>query len=135
MLFGGVDGTEAPERFFDFSKFPTLQEVILEVGWVRGGLLWIPAALSTLRPATSPRLSTIRLTLVSHSASSRSTKALLKDAGNDLRWVADEFARIEREFYGAVNLNVFWGPGFKAVFDTLNVRLRSCGVNDTQRTR
>ena len=96
-----------------------------------GGLLWIPAALSTLRPATSPRLSAIRLRLVSRSTLDRAAEALLRDAGGDLRWFAEELARIEREFEGAVNLTLFWGPGFKAVFDALNVRPRSCEVNDT----
>ena len=55
MLSPDVDRVEAPERSFDFSEFPNVQHVAFGVNWVGGGLFWIHAALSTLRPATSPR--------------------------------------------------------------------------------
>ena len=109
MLSADVDGVEASDRSFDFSKFPNFQEVRFEVGWERGGLRWVPAALSTLTLATSPRMSTIRLNFVPHSSSTRSIEALLRDAGGDFRWVADELARIGREFEGAVDVTVSWG--------------------------
>jgi len=49
--------------------------------------------------------------------------------GNDLRRIAGEFARIEREFNGAVKFAVlrYPGPGFGAALDSLNVRLRFAG--------
>ena len=54
MLFSIADGFEAFGRSFNFSEFPVLQEVnfTFAVGWKEVGLPWIPAALSTLRPAT-----------------------------------------------------------------------------------
>jgi len=135
MLSSNVDGVGGSERSFDFSKFPTLQEVDFGVGWLGGDILWIPTALSTLKPATSPRISAIRFDFDSDSSTSRSTEAsLLIDAGSGLRWVANEFTRIEREFEGAVNLTVVRNPGPKAVFDTLNVRFRFCRGNGARRT-
>lgn len=47
---------------------------------------------------------------------------MIKVMDSDLRWVADEVARIEREFEGAVNLVVLRDAGFKVVLDKLNVR-------------
>ena len=101
----------------------------IDVGWVGGSLFWIPAALSTLRPVTSPRMSAIRLNLISHSAAYQSIEILLKNAGSDLRRVADEFTRIEREFEGAVNFSVFRNAGFGAAFDALDLKVRFCGVD------
>jgi hypothetical protein len=126
-----VDGREAFERSFDFSKFPNLQGVDFGVGWTGGGLPWIPAALSTLRPATSPRLSAIQLNFVGSSTAAPSVERSIEAVGDDLGRVADEFARIKREFAGAVSLTVLRDPGFKAVLDTLNVSFRFCGVGDT----
>ena len=95
-----------------------------------GGIFWIPTTLSTLRPATSPCISAIRLSLGSHSASDRAVLALLKATGRELLRVADEFTRIEREYKGVVKLTVVRGPGFEAVFNMFNVRSRFCGAND-----
>jgi len=128
-----VDLVEASERTFDFSKSPNVQKVDFGVRWVGGGLLWIPTALSTLRPPTSPRISTIRLDFALHFATNRSAETLLVGAGSDLRRVAGEFDRIEREFEGAVTLNVSRDPVFKAVLDTLGVSFRFCRVNNTPR--
>ena len=123
-----VGGTETLERSFDFSKFPNLQEVHFDcrISWRGGGLPWVPVALSTLRPAPSPRLSAIRLVLV-RSPIIRSIKTLIEDTGHDLRRVADELTRIEREFEGAVSLTVVTDSGFGVVLDTLEVRFRSYG--------
>jgi len=129
MLSLYLVGVEAPERSFDFSKFPNIQEVGFEVRWAGGGLLWIPTALSTLSLATSPRLSTIRLNFALHSAANRSTETLVTDLGGELRRIAGEFTRIEREFEGAVCLTVVRDSGFKAVLDMLSVLFRS--VNTT----
>ena len=124
-----VDGVEASERSFDFSKLPNIQEVDFEVRWKSGGLLWIPTALSTLRLATSPRLSTIRLNFALHSTANSSTETLATDLGREIRWIAGEFARIKCEFEGAVSLTLVRDPGFKAVLDMLSVRFHF--VNNT----
>lgn len=47
---------------------------------------------------------------------------MIKDAGEDLRLIAGEVARIEHEFKGAVNFTIVRSSEFKAVLDTLNVR-------------
>ena len=118
-----VDGCEAFERSFDFSKFPNLQELDFGVGWVSEDLFWIPTALSTLKPATSPRLSTIRLNFTHPSSNDRPVETVIKHTENDLRRIADEIARIEREFRGAVNVTIHRDPAFRAVLHALNVRL------------
>jgi len=123
-----LDGSETLERAFDFSKVPNIQEVDFRVGWMGGGLLWIPTALSALRPTTSPRLSAIKLGLTSP-LGDESVETMIEDAGGDLRRIADELIRIEREFEGAVNFTVRRDLEFKAVFDTLNVRFHFRGVN------
>jgi len=40
--------------------------------------------------------------------------------GDDLQWITDEFARIEREFEGAVSFTVIRDSGFEEL-DTLKV--------------
>jgi len=97
---------EALERSFDFAKLPSLREVGVKVHWRRGSLHWIPTALSTLKPVTSPHLSTIRLTFDGPSSSILSAGVPVGDIDNDLRRVADEFSRIEHEYEGAVNLTL-----------------------------
>ena len=129
MPFSVADGLENFGRSFDFSKFPDLQEVnfTFTVGWKEIGLPWIPMALSTLRPATSPRLSAIRLNFTGSPTVRKTIEALIKDTGGDLRRTADEMSRIEREFEGAVNLTVSRDSVFKAVLDKLNVGFRFIG--------
>ena len=128
--FPDVDRHETFGRPFDFSKFPNLQEVTF-ICWVvdctDGGLPWLPTALSTLKPATSPHLSTIRLDFACSSTFTRSFETLIEDMGGDLRRVADEVFRIEREFEGAVNLTTFRDPKFDAACGALNVRFRCVG--------
>lgn len=99
------------------------------VGWVVGGLPWIPAALLTLKRATSPRLSALQLNFVDSSPRTHPVETSIADMGSDLRQAAGEVARIEREYEGAVKLNVPRDPRFKVAFDTLNVRLHFCGVD------
>jgi len=91
---------------------------------MHGGLRWIPMALSTIKPATSPCLSTIRVDLTRSYATNRPAERLIEDTHDDLRWIADEAARIEREFNGAVNLAVSRDLAFKVALDALNVRFR-----------
>jgi len=95
-------------ELFDFSKLQNTRQAAFSVRW-----LWIPPALSTLGPASSPRLSTIRLNFASHSATNQSAKTLFNDVGGGLRLVADEFARIERRFGGAGKLAVARDSVFK----------------------
>jgi len=114
------------ERFFDFSKFPNIQIVTLRF-WVRSrksGLPWIPMSLSTLKPATSPRLS---LVILDFSTFNRPVESMIEDTGNDLLRIADEAARIEREFEGAVNIAVFRDPRYAMALDTLDVRFGFVG--------
>ena len=116
---------EVFERSFDFSEFPNLQEVEFGVCWQRGGLPWIPVALSTLRPETSPLLSAIRLDFTRASPGGRLgilVEHLFKAMGDDLRLIADEIARIGREFGGEVNPTVLGDASFKVALDTLSVR-------------
>ena len=122
-----VDG-QTFERSFDFSKLPNLQEVDFGVNWMSGSLLWIPTALSTLKPATSPSLFAIRFNLTCWPITAQSVQDAIGSMGNDLLWVTDEVARIEREFDGAVNLTLLG-----AVFDALNVMFHFCGADDTPR--
>ena len=124
--FSNVDGSDDFRRYFDFSKFPNLQEVELGVcvSWRGGGLPWIPMALSTLKPATSPHLSTIRFDFSCSPGVTRPVEASIREVGSDLQRIAEEVARIEREFEGTVNLTAFLDSVFKEVLDTLDVRFR-----------
>jgi hypothetical protein len=65
-------------------------------------------ALSTLKLATSPRLSALQLDF-----GSWSIEPSIEDMGSDLRRTVDEVARIQQEFEGVVKVTVL---GFKAVF-------------------
>jgi len=127
MQFPNVVHYGALEKSFDFSKLPNLREVTLiseTVDAMHGGLPWIPMALSTLKPATTPHLSTIRLDFICFSHFVPCAEILIKDMGNDLRQAADELLRVEREFEGAVNLITFGDPQFEVAFDALGVRFR-----------
>jgi len=87
-------------------------------------------ALSTLRPATSPHLSSIRLDLAGSVVVDLPVKLLVKDTGDDLRRVADEVVRIEREFEGTVNFTVVPDSVFEAVLDTLGVSFRFAALTE-----
>ena len=125
MLPAGVDrDREASERSFDFFKSPNLQEVNfgLTVDWMGRGIPWIPKALSTISPTTSPRLSSLRLDFIG-SPYNRSVDSLFEDVGEDLLRIADEVGRIKREFEGAVNFTVVREPTFEVVLGKCNVGL------------
>ena len=98
-------------------------------GRTGGGLRWVPMALSTFRPATSPHLTTIRLYFARLLVYNRSAASLIEGTADDLRRIADEVTRIEREFEGAVDLIAVRDSAFMVVLDTLNVRLSFCGVD------
>ena len=120
--FPVAGGLEASGQTFDFSKLPNLQEVELGVGWIDGSLSWIPAALSTIKPTTSQHLSIIQLSFTHTPTTKESVRSLIRDAGNDLQWVAKEVARIDARFGGAVDLTVFQDPSFEAALRALRVR-------------
>jgi len=120
-VFPGADGREPFERSFDCSIFPNLQEVNFRIGWITGSLRWIPMALSTLKPTTSPRLSAVLLNFFDPPSGFRSTEVSIEEVGNDLRQVADEVTRIKGEFKGMVNLTVCRDLLFKGVLDTHHV--------------
>ena len=89
-------------------------------------LPWIPAALSTIKLATSPRLSAIKLRFPHQPDASGSVEVTTRHTGNDLRRVADEVTRIESEFRGTLSLTVLRYPAFEVVSDTLDVRPHCC---------
>ena len=57
------------------------------------------------------------------------------EAGNDLRKVAGEVARIEREFEGTLNLTMLRDTAFEVVSDALKARFHSCRAGDSSRHR
>ena len=63
-------------------------------------------ALSTLKPATSPRLSSIRFGYVIRYTRNPDIRPI----ENDLRRAADEIARIKCEFEGAVDATMVRDP-------------------------
>jgi len=111
-------GREAPERSFNFSEFPKLEEVNIShaVCRVGRGPPWIPMALSALRPTTSPRLSSLRLVFFG-SPSNLPRGFSIQDMSNDHQRIADQVTRIEREFEGAVNPTIIRDPKFEAVLN------------------
>jgi len=112
--FPDVGGSETFEQSFDLSKFPGLQEVDFSfpVDWRSGRIHWVPMALSTLRPTTSSRLSAIQLHFNNTPFPGESIETLTIHTSDDLRRIADEVTRIEREFQGTVKFTVIWDPGF-----------------------
>ena len=97
------------------------------VGFVNGNLLCRVSGSSRLsRPSDPPplRLSAIQINFIYPFSTNESVEAPIKRVENDLRQIADEVARIEREFREAVNVTVLRYPGFRTVLDTLNVRFR-----------
>ena len=86
-----------------------------------GGLLWVSTALSTVRPATSPHLSTIKLDLVRQPNANGPVVVMITDTGKDLSKVPDEVSRIKREFMGVPDLTVLLDPAFGVVSDILDV--------------
>lgn len=99
------------------------------VGCAGSGLSWIPITLSTLKRATSPHLSAIQLNFVWQPSADQSVETAIEDAGDDLRWIADEVAQIKCEFEGTVDLSVVRDPGFNTMFDKLNVRFHFRGID------
>ena len=87
-----------------------------------GPLHYIPVALSTLKPSTSPHLSDVQLRLTGPTHPHYTSENWnLENMGDGVPRIAEELTRIEREYEGVVDLRVFRGAGFER-YDTLNVR-------------
>jgi len=87
-----------------------------------GSLYYIPMALSTLKPSTSPHLSYVQLRLTGPTHPHYTSENWnLENMGDGVPRIAEELTRIEREYEGVVDLRVFRGAGFER-YDTLNVR-------------
>ena len=96
----------------------------LSLRLTQGSLHYIPMALSTLKPSTSPHLSYVHLRLTGptcHIPHLVSRTSGLENLDNDLRQVADELSRIEREYEGAVELIVLRSSEFE-LLNRLSVR-------------
>ena len=114
LLPDGDPNSEAFERSFDFSKFTKLREVNFTqvVCQMRSRVIpWIPMALSTLNPTTSPHISSLRLNFIGPPTRLRPGFSI-EDMGDALRQIADQVARIEQEFEGVVNCTVIRDPRF-----------------------
>lgn len=68
-------------------------------------LQWIPTALSTLKPTTSPHLSVVQLYFTPRTRW-RVPRASIERLNNDLGLIEHEVARIGREFVGEVNVTM-----------------------------
>ena len=101
---GGNPDFEGFEQSFDFSGFPRLKAVNFRViaSQMESGPPWIPMALSTLGPTTTPRLSSVLLTFFAPLIST----PLIGRRDEDLQQITHQVIRIKREFEGAVNLTV-----------------------------
>ena len=87
-----------------------------------GPLHYIPVALSTLKPSTSPHLFDVQLRLTGPTHPHYTSENWnLENMGDGVPRIAEESSRIEREYEGVVELRVFLGAGFER-YDTLNVR-------------
>lgn len=95
------------------------------VGSIGGGLPWIPTALSTLKPVTSPHLSAIRVCLHGPPITDPSIETVIEETGDDLRRVAYEVARIERAFGGMVKVTLLTDTTFDTALERLNITFRS----------
>ena len=126
LLIPSIDFQGPLERSFDFSNFPRLQKVTFDAHRVHGPIHFIPVALSTLKPSTSPHLSHIYFGLSGPRYSNfyyfiKGTSNL-ENMGSDLRRIAEEFSRIEREYEGAVDLSVVRSTGYEPLDKLTNVR-------------
>ena len=123
MPFPDSDGPDILEQSLDFSKLPNLREVNLVLRLAGGGPPRIPVAFSTLRPATSPHLSTIRLEFACEPTLAHLTETVVDEMINYLEQLPGETTRIQREFEGAVDFTVAIDSKFEAVLGKIDVRI------------
>jgi hypothetical protein len=97
--------------------------VTFDIHWVHRDLQWIPLALATLKPETSPRLSKIYLSFSgpAYYYHSRGGGTALEDSGNK---IAHELTRIEEEYGEAADLIVTLDAAFTHL-DAVDVRICS----------
>lgn len=100
-------GNEALDRSsaFKFAKFPNLKEVRLTVHWTAGALLWISAALSTLKPVGSPYLTVVRLE-VTNRGRPRDTAGSVEQMKNEFKLIEGEVDRVRREFGRSIKVTL-----------------------------
>ena len=115
-------GHEGLDRTFDFMKSPNLEELKFEIRLTARDLHWISEAISTLKPTTSPRLSTLRLTTSYRLPEDLMPDHLKEHLGNVTQLV-EEVARVEREFMGAVKVTVPWRPEVPVLVSPISILL------------
>ena len=118
---------------FDFSKFPNLHELTFNVKWLFGFLDWIPTALSTFKPATSPLLNEVYIGFdypLNKTYLYRDHERWeLEYLSGELQWIGRELTRIEHEYEGKVNIMVIDKPKFQRL-TTGDVSFHSCQVGE-----
>lgn len=92
-------------RPLDFAKLPNIEHVTFEVEWIYGDLHWIPPALSTLKPTTSPRLSVIELE-IGYRCRREGHMPQGETPDDDIRLIKEEAIRIKHEYMGAVKVTI-----------------------------
>lgn len=115
----GLGGREAPNQPFDFTKLPNIKQVKFKVLQTAGSIQWISTALSTLKPATSPCLTVVRLNFAVRRFLNRRSMERLRD---DLTLIEREVARVRHEFAGKVHITM-----------NENIRYRVSGLNSNFR--
>ena len=123
------DSDQGINQFFDFTKFPNLQETSLGIRWSSGSLLWFSTSLSTLEPSTSPRLSAIRVSISGRYPGPSTLARMREELGNDLRLIEDQAARIEREFMGVASFTYYRQPLFSVSSPGFSLRLFLTGLS------
>ena len=111
ISYSTLAGHESLNRTFDFSEFPNLEELAFVTPLAAMDLHWLPKAISTLKPTTSPRLSSLRLLTCDRPPGSPVPS--MERLGNVTRLV-EGFTQVEREFMGAVKVTVPWYPEAEA---------------------
>ena len=111
ISYSTLAGHESLNRTFDFSEFPNLEELAFHTPMYVTDVHWLPEAISTLKPTTSPRLSSLRL--VTRDRPPGSPVPSMERLGNVTRLV-EGFTQVEREFMGAVKVTVPWYPEAEA---------------------
>lgn len=106
-------GPEALCRTFDFAKLSNLEAARFAVPDADRGASWLYRALLTIKPVTSPHLSTLVLDLHSPQHPLSHYPGWLEHSGGDIPLIAREVHRIEKEFAGTVDVVLTLPPGFE----------------------
>ena len=111
ILYSTLVGHESLNRTFDFTEFPNLEGLAFVTPMYARDIHWLPEAISTLKPTTSPRLSSLRL--LTRDRPPGSPVPSKERLGNVTRLV-EEVTQVERKFKGAVKVTVPWYPEAEA---------------------